>query len=120
MTPTTKTRRRLAWQSALLMGLVSGTYSTLLISVGAARIGRSPAVDWMDIGTVLLGLDAIRAEPGVREIAPGVLVHQTADLWWTIVFFALGRRWTLMLTAKALLAIALPWVRSHRRSLSLS
>jgi hypothetical protein len=63
----------------------------------------------MDIGTVLLGLDAIRAEPGLREITAGVLVHQTADLWWTVVLFVLGRRWTLMLTAKTLLIIALPW-----------
>lgn len=109
MTTNTITRRRLAWRAALLMGLVSGTYSTLLITVGAARIGRNPAIDWMDIGTVLLGLDAIRAEPGLREIAAGILVHQTADLWWTVVFFALGRRWTLMLTAKTLLVIALPW-----------
>lgn len=104
-----KTRRRLAWQAATVMGLISGTYSTLLITLGAPRIGRSRAVDWMDIGTVLLGLDGIRADPGVREIAAGVLVHQSADLAWAIAFFALGRRWTLALTPKAILMVALPW-----------
>lgn len=104
-----KTRRRLAWQAATVMGLISGTYSTLLITLGAPRIGRSQAVDWMDIATVLLGLDGIRADPGVRELAAGVLVHQSADLAWAIAFFALGRRWTLALSPKAIVVIALPW-----------
>jgi uncharacterized protein (DUF305 family) len=104
-----KTRRRLAWQAAVVMGLVSGTYSTALITLGAPRIGRSRAVDWTVIGTVLLGLDGIRADPGIREIAAGIFVHQSADLAWAIVFFALGRRWTLSLNSRALLIIALPW-----------
>lgn len=91
------------------MGLISGTYSTLLITLGAPRIGRSRAIDWMDIGTVLLGLDGIRADPGVREMAAGVFVHQSADLAWAVAFFALGRRWTLALSPKALLMVALPW-----------
>ena len=104
-----KTRRRLAWRAVTLMGLISGTYSTVLITLGAPRIGRSPAVDWMDIGTVLLGLDGIRAGPGIREIAAGVVVHQSADLAWAIAFFALGRRWTLDLSPKALAIAALPW-----------
>lgn len=91
------------------MGLISGTYSTILITLGAPRIGRSRAIDWMDIGTVLLGLDGVRAEPGIREIAAGVLVHQSADLAWAIAFFALGRRWTLALSPQSLLIAALPW-----------
>lgn len=91
------------------MGLVSGTYSTLLITLGTPRIGRSRAVDWMDIGTVLLGLDGLRADPGFRELAAGVIVHQSADLAWAVAFFALGRTWTLGLSPKALLLIALPW-----------
>lgn len=106
---TGKTRRRLAWQAAVVMGLISGTYSTALITLGAPRIGRSRAVDWMDIGTVLLGLDGLRADPGFRELAAGVIVHQSADLAWAVAFFALGRTWTLGLSPKALLLIALPW-----------
>lgn len=104
-----KTRRRLAWQAATVMGLISGTYSTLLITLGAPRIGRSHSVDWMNIGTVMLGLDGIRANPGVRELAAGVLVHQSADLAWAIAFFALGRRWTLALSPQAIVVVALPW-----------
>jgi len=109
MTHEHKKRRRVAWQSAILLGLISGTYSTVLITLGAPRIGRSRAIDWMDIGTVLLGLDGLRSDPGIGEIAAGVLVHQSADLAWAIVFFALGRRWTLALSPKALLIVALPW-----------
>lgn len=104
-----KTPRRLAWQAAAVMGLISGTYSTALITLGAPRIGRSSVVDWMDIGTVLLGLDGLRADPGFREIAAGVIVHQSSDLAWAIAFFALGRKWTLGLSPKALLVVALPW-----------
>jgi len=104
-----KTRRRLAWQAAMAMGLISGTFSTILITLGAPRIGRSRAIDWMDIGTVLLGLDGLRAAPGLREIAAGVFVHQSADLAWAVVFFALGRRWTLLLSSRILLLAALPW-----------
>lgn len=107
--PQQKTQRRLAWQAAILMGLVSGTYSTLLITLRAPRIGRSRAIDWMDIGTVLLGLDGLRADPGFREMAAGVVVHQSADLAWVIAFFALGRTWTLGLSTKTLLVVALPW-----------
>lgn len=109
MTHEAKTRRRIAWQSAVVMGLISGTYSTILITLGAPRIGRSRAIDWMDIGTVLLGLHGIRAEPGLREVAAGVLVHQSADLAWAIAFFALGRRWTLGLSPRTILIAALPW-----------
>jgi uncharacterized protein (DUF305 family) len=104
-----KTSRRLAWQAAIVMGLISGTYSTALITLGAPRIGRNRVIDWMDIGTVLLGLDGIRADPGLREIAAGILVHQGVDLAWAVVFFALGRQWTLALSPKALLVVALPW-----------
>lgn len=103
------TRRRLAWTAATIMGLISGTYSTVLITLGAPRIGRSRAIDWMDIGTVLLGLDGISAEPGVREMFAGAVVHQSADLAWAIAFFALGRRWTLNLSPKTLALIAVPW-----------
>lgn len=103
------TRRRIAWQSATAMGLVAGTYSTLLITLGAPRIGRTATVDWMNIGTVLTGAEGLAAEPGVREIVAGVFVHQSADLAWAIAFFALGRLWTFGLRPAALAAVAVPW-----------
>ena len=68
------------------MGLISGTYSTMLITLGAPWVGRSRAVDWMDIGTVLLGLDGLRADPAIREIAAGL--SSTRALIWN----AFGRR----------------------------
>lgn len=90
----TMSRRRAAWKAALLLGLMSGTFSTLLITLGAPRIGRSRAVDWMTIGTVALGANAVTDDPGWPQLAGGVLVHQAADLAWAVVFFALARYWT--------------------------
>ena len=83
--------------------------STLVITLGAPRIGRDRALDWMEIGTVLLGASSVRIEPQWWNIAAGVLVHQSADLAWAVVFFALGRHWTWYLTSRALLVVAMPW-----------
>ena len=96
-----KTKRAIAWQAALLLGLLSGTLSTLIITFGAPRIGRIRTVDWMNIGTVLLRSDGIVPVPGWREILAGVFVHQSADLSWAIVFFALGRRLSLWMRPPA-------------------
>lgn len=101
--------RGLAWKAGLLQGLLSGTISTLVITLGAPRIGRDRALDWMEIGTVLLGADSVRIEPHWSNIAAGVFVHQAADLSWAIVFFALGRHWTWSLAPRTLLMLAMPW-----------
>ncbi len=105
----TPSRRRIAWKAALVLGLISGTFSTLIITLGAPRIGRTRAVDWMTIGTVALGADAISDDPGWRQLLSGVLVHQAADLAWALVLFALGRYWTYSLGAGAITLIAAPW-----------
>lgn len=102
-------RRRIAWTAGLLQGLLSGTVSTLAITFGAPRIGRDRGLDWMEIGTVILGADSVQTEPQWWNLAAGVLVHQTADLWWALVFFALARRWTWNLGPRALLVVAMPW-----------
>ncbi|HEV8695405.1 MAG TPA: hypothetical protein VGQ93_14675, partial [Lysobacter sp.] len=102
-------RRRIAWTAGVLQGLLSGTVSTLVVTLGAPRIGRDRALDWMEIGTVLLRADSIRVDPEWWNIAAGIVVHQAADLSWAIVFFALGRYWTWNLTAPILFVIALPW-----------
>jgi uncharacterized protein (DUF305 family) len=102
-------RRRIAWSAGVLQGLLSGTVSTLVITLGAPRIGRDRALDWMEIGTVLLRADSVRVEPEWWNIAAGIVVHQAADLSWAVVFFALGRYWTWNLTAPVLLFLALPW-----------
>ena len=105
----TPTRRRIAWKAALLLGLISGTFSTLLITLGAPRIGRTRAIDWMTIGTVAIGANAVTDDPGWPQLLAGVFVHQCADLGWAVVFFALGRYWTYSLSPAAILAIAAPW-----------
>jgi uncharacterized protein (DUF305 family) len=103
------TSRRIAWTAGSLQGLLSGTLSTIVITLGAPRIGRDRGLDWMEIGTVLLGADSVEAEPRWWHIAAGVFVHQAADLSWAIVFFALFRYWTATLTPPVLLTLALPW-----------
>lgn len=42
----------LLWLMGFLTGLASATFSTLFISLGARRIGRDRATDWMEVGTV--------------------------------------------------------------------
>ena len=105
----TPTRRRIAWKAALQLGLISGTFSTLLITLGAPRIGRTRAVDWMTIGIVALGADAVTDDPGWQQLLARVLVHQAADLGWAVALFALGRYWTYSLSPGAIAAIAGPW-----------
>jgi hypothetical protein len=102
-------RRGIAWTAGVLQGLLSGTVSTLVITLGAPRIGRARDLDWMQIGTVLLRSDSVRVEPEWWIVAAGILVHQAADLSWAVVFFALGRYWTWNLTAPVLLVFAMPW-----------
>lgn len=102
-------RRRVAWTAGLLQGLLSGTVSTLVISLGAPRIGRDRGLDWMEIGTVLLRAASIEAEPRWWHIAAGIFVHQMADLSWALVFFALGRYWTWNFSPRLLFIAALPW-----------
>ena len=106
---TMPSRRREAWVSALTLGLISGTFSTLVITLGAPRIGRSRGIDWMDIGTVAIGATSISAPPDQIDLLAGVLVHQTADLWWAVVLFALLRRWMLDRGPWAIALIGLPW-----------
>lgn len=101
--------RRARWRAALLTGLLSGTFSTILITFGAPRIGRGRALDWMEIGTVLLGADSVVRQPGWQQIAAGVFVHQSADLFWAVVFFGAAGRWTVRLTPLVLLIAAIPW-----------
>jgi hypothetical protein len=83
------TRRRIAWTAGFFQGLLSGSVSTLVITLGAPRIGRARSLDWMEIGTVLLRADSVQEDPQWWNIAAGVFVHQAADLSWALVFFAL-------------------------------
>jgi uncharacterized protein (DUF305 family) len=99
----------LNWRAAALLGLITSTWSTIAVSLGAARVGRVIEVDWMIVGTVLLRGSGLVAEPGWRELAAGFLVHQAVDFFWAVVFFGLLGRWTGRLGPWAILALAAPW-----------
>jgi uncharacterized protein (DUF305 family) len=97
------------WRAAALLGLLTSTFSTVAVTLGSARIGRDVVVDWMMVGTILLRDQALRAEPGWIELGVGILVHQSADFFWALVFFGLLGRWTGWLTPWTLLLLAAPW-----------
>jgi uncharacterized protein (DUF305 family) len=104
-----RTDRRLELRAAALLGLLSSSFSTLIVSLAAARIGRDVAVDWMVVGSLLLRDAGLQAEPGWGGIAAGLAVHQSADFAWAVVFFGLLRRWTAGLPPRRILLLALPW-----------
>lgn len=104
--PTTSPSR---WAAALWLGLVTSSFSTAVASLGAERLGRSPAVDWMVVSSLVLRDAAWQADPGWGVILAGVAVHQSADVWWACVFFGMLGRWTTNRSPAALLALALPW-----------
>ena len=63
----------------------------------------------MIVGTIILRADGLTATPGVREIGAGILVHQTFDFLWTVLFFVPLGRWTRDQTPARILLLALPW-----------
>lgn len=114
-----------ALAAAALTGLLSSTVSTLATQLTGRRIGRDPSLSWAEVA-LLLGRRKIEARPSRRTILPGVLIHQAADMWWTIAFFGILAKWTSRLTPKRLLPalpawaaltsafeyyVALPWVQ---------
>ncbi len=97
------------WRSAFAMGLLSGSFSTAVVSLGAQRIGRNRAEDWMNVGTVLRGAASIREQPRWPELAAGIAVHQSADLGWAVLLFGLAGSRLKHLPPTRMLALALPW-----------
>lgn len=82
-----------SWRRALLTGLVSSTWSTLAVQLGARLVGRDPAVDWMGVGSVIRRGRAFRESPPAASVAAGIAVHQLADLGWATLLLGpiLGR-----------------------------
>lgn len=97
------------WRAAALLGLVSSTYSTIVSTCFAARIGRDALVDWMVVAAIPFRDPALLVHPPWYVILGGVLFHQWADFSWAIVFFAVLGRWTSGLSPRAIVAIAAPW-----------
>ncbi|MFL6790568.1 MAG: DUF305 domain-containing protein [Bradyrhizobium sp.] len=97
------------WRAAILLGLISSTYSTLISQLIAARIGRDAAVDWMSVAAIP-GRDwVLQAEPSGSTIAIGIAFHQWADFSWALVFFGVFGRWTARLSPGVIALVAMPW-----------
>ena len=97
------------WRAAVLLGLVSSTFSTIVSQLTAARLGRDAATDWMVVAAIPLRDAALQIEPSWGVILAGILFHQWADFSWEVVFFGVLGRWTAGLGPWAILVVALPW-----------
>ena len=102
-----------------IASLLGALYSTLLIATLEPRIGREVWLEWVEIGTVLLRDSAIKIEPGWREFAAGLVVHNGADFLYGLGFFVLLSRWTwrfgprLLLLSWPVWALATAWLEYY-------
>jgi uncharacterized protein (DUF305 family) len=96
-------------RAAVLLGLISSTFSTLVSQLAAGRIGRDPAVDWMSVAAIPARDWALTSEPSATAIAVGIGFHQWADFSWALFFFLILGRWTAKLRPATLAPVALPW-----------
>lgn len=96
-------------RAAVVLGLITSTFSTLVAQLLAARIGRDAAVDWMIVAAIPLRDGVLQQEPGWGTLLAGILFHQWADFTWATIFFGLLWRWTAGLGPGAILLIGLPW-----------
>jgi uncharacterized protein (DUF305 family) len=99
----------LNWRAAALLGLITSTFSTVVSTLGAARIGRDAAVDWTVVAAIPLRDQALQAEPSWTVILVGILFHQSADFLWAVGFFGLLGRWTARLRPWTIVLLAVPW-----------
>jgi uncharacterized protein (DUF305 family) len=97
------------WRAAILLGLASSSFSTLISQLAAARIGRDALIDWMTVANIPLRDMALNTEPTAGAVAIGILFHQWADFSWALFFFGALGRWTAGLRPAILLILALPW-----------
>ncbi|MEZ0169523.1 DUF305 domain-containing protein [Microvirga sp. TS319] len=104
-----KSAKSLNWRTAMLLGLISSTFSTLVSQLMAARIGRDAVIEWMVVASIPLRSQVFAMDPSWGTIAAGILFHQWADFSWALVFFGLLGRWTGSLKPLTILLVALPW-----------
>ncbi len=97
------------WCAAVLLGLISSSFSTLISQLAAARIGRDALVDWMTVANIPLRDSALSIEPTTVSTVVGILFHQWADFSWALFFFGFLGRFTARLRPTTLLLIAFPW-----------
>jgi uncharacterized protein (DUF305 family) len=94
---------------AVILGLISSTFSTAVSQLAAGRLGRDAAVDWMTVAAIPFGNSMLAAEPAPGAILAGIAFHQWADFSWVLFFFIVLHRFTAELSAGALLINAIPW-----------
>ena len=97
------------WRSAIYLGLISSTFSTVVSQLSAGRIGRDAAVDWMSVAAIPARDWALSAEPSSVAVAIGIAFHQWADFSWALFFFGVLGRWTERLHPVSLALVAIPW-----------
>ncbi|MDB5506671.1 MAG: hypothetical protein JWR75_1309 [Devosia sp.] len=100
---------RLNWKAAVVLGLISSTFSTFVSQFTAGRIGRDAFVDWMIVASIPLRDAALQSEPTWPIVAAGILFHQWADFSWEVLFFGLFGFLTARLSPWMLLVVAGPW-----------
>jgi uncharacterized protein (DUF305 family) len=94
---------------AIVLGLISSTFSTAVSHLAAGRLGRDAPVDWMTVAAIPLGNGMLAAVPGKAAILAGIAFHQWADFSWALFFFIILHRFTARLGAGALMILAAPW-----------
>ncbi|HEX2554096.1 MAG TPA: DUF305 domain-containing protein [Microvirga sp.] len=97
------------WIAAVILGLITSTFSTILVTFGAARVGRDAATDWMVVASIPFQDIILEADPSWKSITLGILFHQWADFSWEVFFFGVLGRWTARLNPRTLLAVAPFW-----------
>jgi uncharacterized protein (DUF305 family) len=97
------------FRAAVVLGLVSSSFSTVASTLLAARIGRDVVVDWMVVAAIPAREGVLYAHPPGWAIAIGILFHQWADFTWEVIFFGVLGRWTANKRPLAILALAVPW-----------
>jgi uncharacterized protein (DUF305 family) len=99
----------LNWRAAIVLGLISSTFSTIISQFLAARLGRDALVEWMVVASIPVGDAALQITPTGLIILAGILFHQWADFSWEVFFFGLLGRWTARLQPWTLALVAAPW-----------
>ncbi len=101
--------RAAIWRTAFITGLITSTFSTLVILLGSGRIGTGVRFRFMEIGTIGLRDAAVDFVPRWYAVVVGIIIHQSADIFWAVLFFGLLSRWTLRIRPAVLLAVAPFW-----------
>ena len=102
-------RASVNWRAAMLLGLISSTFSTIVSTLGAQRLGRDAPVDWMVVAAIPARDAALHVHPPLWAQTVGILFHQWADFSWAMVFFAVLGAWTARLSPGWIAVVALPW-----------